>query len=157
MRKVALWIAIAVAVVGIGFLAFSPAGGGIKVVDSAGVLAAQSKGARVIDVRTIGEYDLGHIPGAKNVPVDTLASVAPGWDRSATYVIYCASGARSAEAVKILSGLGFKNIDHFSTGFNSWSGAVEKGSGSASSGTAPVATRIQTSGKPLVLEFYTDS
>jgi len=155
LRKVAIWIAIAVAIIGVGFLAFSPAGGGIKVVDSAGVAAAQQKGAQVIDVRTVGEYDMGHIPGAKNVPVDTLAGAAASWDRNAAYVVYCASGARSAEAVKIMTSLGFKNIDHFATGFNSWSGTIQKDSGTASGGIPAVA--IQTSGKPVVLEFYTDA
>ena len=157
MRKVAIWIAIAVAIIGVGFLAFRPAGGGIKVVDSAGVTAAQAKGAQVIDVRTPGEYDMGHIPGAKNVPVDTLASEAASWDRNATYVVYCATGARSAEAVKTMTSMGFKNIDHFSTGFNSWSGTVDKGANSSTGAPAQAAAAIATSGKPVVVEFYTDA
>ena len=154
MRKVAIWIAIAVAIIGVGFLAFSPAGGGIKVVDSAGVAAAQQKGAQVIDVRTVGEYDMGHIPGAKNVPVDTLAGAAASWDRNAAYVVYCASGARSAEAVKTMTSMGFKNIDHFSTGFNSWSGTIQKDNGAAGGASTGA---IQTAGKPVVVEFYTDA
>jgi rhodanese-related sulfurtransferase len=150
MRKAVMWAVIAVLVVVIGYLAFSPSGG-VKTVDSAGVSAAQAKGAQVIDVRTAGEFQLGHIPGAKNVPVDTIASAAANWDRNATYVVYCASGARSAEAVKTMTSMGFKNIDHFSAGFNGWTGKVESGTAS----TAP--TTIQTSGKPVMMEFYTDS
>jgi len=157
MRKAAIWIAIAVAIVGIGFFAFKPAGGGIKNVDSAGVTAAQAKGAQVIDVRTAGEFDMGHIPGAKNVPIDTLSAEAANWDRNATYVVYCASGSRSTEAVKILTSLGFKNLDHFATGFNSWAGTVEKGSGSGGGTSSSGAATITTSGKPEVLEFYTDA
>lgn len=157
MRKAAIWIAIAVAVIGVGFLAFRPAGGGITNVDSAGVTAAQQKGAQVIDVRTPGEFDMGHIPGAKNVPVDTLSAEAAGWDRSATYVIYCATGSRSAEAISMLTSLGFKNLAHFSTGFNSWSGTVEKGAGSSTGAPAQAAAGVVTSGKPVVLEFYTNA
>jgi rhodanese-related sulfurtransferase len=151
MRKAIIWVAVAVAVVvGIGYLLSKPAGG-MRVVDSAGVTAAQQKGAQVIDVRTQGEYDLGHIPGAKNVPVDTIAAAAANWDRNATYVVYCATGVRSAEAVKILTSMGFKNIDHFSAGFNGWTGKIESGSATAAPQTIP------TSGKPVVVEFYTDS
>ena len=150
MRKAALWIVIAALVIVIGYLAFVPAGG-VKTVDSAGVLAAQAKGAQVIDVRTDGEFQLGHIPGAKNVPVDTIASAAANWDRNATYVVYCASGARSAEAVKTMASMGFRNIDHFSVGFNGWTGKVESGT------TSSAPTNIQTSGKPVMMEFYTDS
>ena len=43
-------------------------------------------------MRSQGEYDLGHIPGAVNVPVDTLQTAAANWDRNATYVVYCATG-----------------------------------------------------------------
>ena len=150
MRKAIIWIGIAVAVAGIGYLVFAPAGG-LKTVDSAGVLTAQQLGAQVIDVRTQGEFDLGHIPGAKNVPVDTIASAAANWDRNATYVVYCASGVRSAEAVKTLASMGFKNIDHFATGINGWTGKIE----SASTASAP--QTIPTSGKPVMIEFYTDT
>jgi phage shock protein E len=150
MRKAIIWVIIAVAVAGVAYLAFKPAGG-VKVVDSAGVIAAQQKGAQVIDVRTQGEFDLGHIPGAKNVPVDTIQSAAANWDRNATYVVYCASGARSAQAVQTLESMGFKNIDHFATGFNGWTGKIESGSATSAAQT------IQTAGKPVFIEFYTDS
>jgi rhodanese-related sulfurtransferase len=150
MRKALMWTVIVALGGVIAYLLVAPTGG-IKVVDTAGVVAAQAKGAQVIDVRTAGEFQLGHIPGAKNVPVDTIASAASGWDRNATYVIYCASGARSAQAVKTLTSMGFKNLDHFSAGFNGWTGKIESGTAS----TAP--TKIATSGKPVMIEFYTDS
>lgn len=150
MKKTIVWIAILAAVVAVGFLAGRPAGGGVKNVDSAGVIAAQGKGAQLIDVRTKGEYDLGHIPGAVNVPLDTLQGSAANWDRTATYVVYCATGARSAEAVKIMTAMGFKNIDHFAQGVQAWTGKLVTAS-------AASAQTIQTSGKPVMIEFYTDS
>lgn len=150
MKKVAIWIAIAGAVAAIMFFAFKPAGGGVKNVDSAGLVAAQNKGAQVVDVRSQGEYDLGHIPGSVIVPLDTLQVAAANWDRDATYVVYCASGARSAEAVKIMSAMGFKNIDHFAQGVQAWTGKLDTGATSSSQ-------KIKTSGKPVMIEFYTDS
>ena len=158
MKRAVPWIVVLAVVAVIAFLLFKPAaGGGVQNVDSAGLLAAQAKGAQVVDVRTAGEFQLGHIPGAINVPVDEVQTTAKSWDRNATYVVYCASGARSAEAVKIMQSMGFTNIDHFSAGFNSWSGTIEKGSGAGSGAPAQPAVSIPTSGKPVVLEFYTDA
>jgi rhodanese-related sulfurtransferase len=150
VKKAVIWIAIAGAVAAVMFLAFKPAGGGVKNVDSAGLIASQNKGAQVIDVRSQGEFELGHIPGAVNVPVDTLQSAAANWDRNATYVVYCATGARSAEAVQIMTGLGFKNIDHFAQGVQAWTGKLDTGAKTSSQS-------IETSGKPVMIEFYTDS
>jgi rhodanese-related sulfurtransferase len=130
---------------------FKPAsGGGVQNVDSAGLLAAQAKGAQVVDVRTAGEYQLGHIAGSINVPVDEVANTAKSWDRNATYVVYCASGARSAQAVETMRSMGFKNIDHFNQGIQAWTGQLEKG-------TTTAQQTVQTNGKPVFIEFYTDS
>ena len=151
MKKAILWVAIAAAVAGVLFLAFKPAsGGGVKNVDSAGLLAVQEKGAQVVDVRSQGEYDLGHIPGAVIVPVDTLQAAAANWDRNATYVVYCATGSRSAQAVSIMTGMGFKSISHFAEGVQAWTGKLDTGATSSNQ-------KIDTAGKPVMIEFYTDS
>jgi phage shock protein E len=151
VKKALIWIAIAGAVAAVLFFAFKPAsGGGVKNVDSAGVTASQGKGAQVIDVRSQGEYELGHIPGAVNVPVDTIQTAAANWDRNATYVVYCATGARSAQAVEMMTAMGFKNIDHFSQGIQAWTGTLDSGAKTSSQ-------TIETSGKPVMIEFYTDS
>ena len=150
-NKLVVWALVAVAIVVVGFLLFKPSGGGgVKVVDTAGVLAAQQKGAQVVDVRTAGEFQLGHIPGAINVPVDQIQTTAANWDKNATYVIYCASGARSAQAVQSLTAMGFTNLDHFDKGIQAWTGKLD-------SGQAASSQNIQTSGKPVFIEFYTDS
>jgi len=151
VKKAVIWVAIAAAVAGVLFLAFKPAaGGGVKNVDSAGLIAAQNKGAQVVDVRSQGEYDLGHIPGAVIVPLDTLQTAAANWDRNATYVVYCATGARSAEAVKVMTSMGFKNIDHFAQGVQAWTGKLDTGATSSTQ-------KIETAGKPVMIEFYTNS
>lgn len=149
--KAVLWIAIAGLVGVVLFLAFKPSGGsGIRNIDAAGVEAAKAKGAQIIDVRSPGEFEMGHIPGAKNVPVDQIGTSAAGWNKDATYVVYCATGARSAQAVQTMQTLGFKNIEHFSAGIQAWNGPLEKGGATAS-------TNIETSGKPVFVEFFTDS
>jgi thioredoxin 1 len=146
------WIVVVVVAVVIGFFLFKPAAGtGVKNVDSAELLAAQAKGAQVVDVRTAGEFQLGHITGAINVPVDELQATAQSWDRNATYVVYCASGARSAQAIETMTSMGFKSLDHFNQGIQAWTGPLEKGQATSSQGKVP------TNGKPVFIEFYTDS
>jgi rhodanese-related sulfurtransferase len=146
------WVLIAVAVIAIGMLLFRPAtsgsGGGIRKVDSAGLVAAQKAGAQVIDVRTSGEFGLGHIPGAINVPVDQIRQAAAGWDKNGSYVVYCASGARSAQAQSDLQSMGFKNVADLTGGIAAWAGGLEKGSSSS-------ARTVPTSGKAVFIEFYT--
>src|SRR5438874_11340380 len=54
----------------------------------------------LVDVRESGEWDAGHLPGAKHVPRGYLESRIEGvvGDRDRPIVLYCASGQRSALA-----------------------------------------------------------
>lgn len=152
MQKALPWIIVGIVVIVIGVLLFKPSpsssGNGFRNVDSAGLLAAQKAGARVIDVRTPGEYSMGHIKGSVNVPVDQLQSTASSWDRNADYVLYCASGERSAAGQSAMQSMGFKNVANLTGGVASWSGPLEKGATSSDQ-------TIPTSGKPVLVELYT--
>lgn len=149
LKKAVPWILVGAVVVFLAILLFQPkAGGGFTKVDTAGLTAMQQKGAQIVDVRTSGEYALGHIAGAVNVPVDELQQTAASWNRDATYVVYCASGERSAEAQKIMQGMGFKTVADLTGGVAQWTGQLVKGD-TSSSGSIP------TSGKPVFIEFYT--
>ncbi len=57
-----------------------------------------------IDVRTIQEHDLFNI-GGKNIPLDELADHIALFNRNTPIVFYCATGKRSAEAVKLVKGV----------------------------------------------------
>jgi rhodanese-related sulfurtransferase len=149
MKKALVWVVVAVVVIVIGVLLMQPGGGGgMTKVDSAGLLDAQKKGAQIVDVRTPGEFQMGHIAGAVNVPVDELQSAAANWDRAKSYVVYCATGARSAQAQSTMQSMGFKNVADFSAGVSGWTGQLEQGA-TTSEQTIP------TSGKPVLIEFYT--
>jgi len=151
--KSVIWIVIGVLVaVVVAWNLFRPAGGsgGISNVDAAGTEEAIAQGAQTIDVRSAGEYQLGHIPGAVNVPIEQVEAQAASWDKNALYLVYCATGARSQTAVEIMRGLGFTNIRHFNAGLVAWSGQLEKGAASSS-------TKIETAGLPVMIEFFTDS
>lgn len=60
----------------------------------------------IIDVRTPGEYAGGHLPGALNIPLDQIQRVLPDIRHAAgrgDVLVVCASGARSANACRILA------------------------------------------------------
>ena len=65
--------------------------------------ALKDQGAVIIDVRTAGEFQSGHIKGAINIPVDSIRSKINDIKKKGKPVItYCRSGARSGMAAGIL-------------------------------------------------------
>ena len=54
--------------------------------------------AQLIDVRTEPEFEAGHIPGARHVPLAEVQREAETLDRDRTLVFYCRSGDRSSIA-----------------------------------------------------------
>jgi rhodanese-related sulfurtransferase len=66
----------------------------------------------LLDVRTNMEYNLGHYPNAKHIPITLLNERAPNElpDRNARILIYCNTGQRSRKASEILLALGYKNV-----------------------------------------------
>ena len=79
----------------------------------------------VLDVRTEQEYASGHIPGAVNIPNETIASGAIQQlpDKEQLILVYCRSGNRSKQASEKLVNLGSTNIVEVG-GINDWSGEV---------------------------------
>jgi rhodanese-related sulfurtransferase len=68
-------------------------------------------GAQLIDVRTRGEYESGHLTGAKNVPLDELPAHALALATTGKpLVVYCQSGMRSARAKHLLRAAGAADV-----------------------------------------------
>ncbi|WP_199711943.1 rhodanese-like domain-containing protein [Alginatibacterium sediminis] len=67
---------------------------------------------QMIDVRTLQEYQSGHMRGAVNIPYDQIqlqiAAQVP--DKSTPVLLYCRSGRRSGIAQQSLIALGYKNV-----------------------------------------------
>ena len=82
----------------------------------------------ILDVRTKEEYDNGHIPGAKLVPVQILPMKIAELDKykEKPVLVYCASGGRSPRAVDTLANSDFTNLYHLSRGISSWRYNVTK-------------------------------
>ncbi|MFZ4582527.1 MAG: FAD-dependent oxidoreductase [Paludibacter sp.] len=65
----------------------------------------------IVDVRTRGEFAGGAYPGAVNIELDQLQSrLNELGDKSRDITVYCASGARSAYAQRMLQQIGFTNV-----------------------------------------------
>jgi phage shock protein E len=70
-----------------------------------------NSGAKVIDVRTEGEFESGHYKTALNIPVDKLSSnLNLLGSKEQTILLYCRSGARANTAKSILESNGFKKV-----------------------------------------------
>ena len=88
-----------------------------------------TKGAVLLDVRNVSEFEGGHIPGAINIPLEALKERAKELkDKNAPIYAYCLSGARSGSAISILKSLGFNNVNNIG-GINAYKGPVEKSKG----------------------------
>lgn len=86
----------------------------------------ETPGAVLLDVRTTQEYQEGHIPGGKNVPLqelDRVTAMVP--DKDAPLFVYCHSGARSSQAVRLLARMGYTNIKNIG-GIAAYTGKVER-------------------------------
>ena len=71
------------------------------------------QGAVLLDVRTVSEYESGHIEGAINIPVHELTSrMFELADKSRPIVVYCRSGRRSSRAKQLLEDGGFQQVEN---------------------------------------------
>jgi rhodanese-related sulfurtransferase len=69
-----------------------------------------SGGAVILDVRTKGEFQSGHLRNSINIPVDKLEGNLKKLDKNKPIITCCASGARSASARRILLSNGFEQV-----------------------------------------------
>ena len=76
----------------------------------------------IVDVRERDEYDgpLGHIPGSRSVPLDTLAEVVAQLPRDRPIVTVCRAGGRSAQATTILRKAGIERVANLAGGMLRW-------------------------------------
>jgi rhodanese-related sulfurtransferase len=84
-------------------------------------MRADDPAVHVLDVRTPGEYETGHIPGSYNVPLDLLGEHVR--DLAAldhNVVLVCQSGARATKALETLVEAGKSNLRLLQGGMNAW-------------------------------------
>lgn len=77
-------------------------------------------GAQVIDVRTESEVAQGVIGGAIHIPLHLLPLRAADVRQDKPVVIYCRTGARSAQACAFMAAQGFGNMHNLAGGIMAW-------------------------------------
>ena len=83
-------------------------------------------GAVLLDVRPPDEYRQGHIPGSKNVPLQSIDKVADMIEGKATPIfVHCLSGARSRQAAAVLQQMGYSDVKNIG-GISAYTGKVER-------------------------------
>lgn len=81
----------------------------------------------LLDVRQPAEYEAGHLPGAKLIPLPQLTDRLQGIDPEKPTIVYCAVGGRSRVAAQMLSGRNFSEVYNLSGGFKGWDGNYATG------------------------------
>ncbi|SFW26915.1 FAD-dependent oxidoreductase [Chitinophaga sancti] len=74
----------------------------------------------LIDVRTPDEYEMGHVKGSLNIPLDELRGRLSEIPKDKDIYIYCEAGLRGYLAQRILLQSGFSRVWNMSGGFRTW-------------------------------------
>ena len=96
--------------------------------EEADSMMEEETGYIILDVRTAQEYSEKHIPGAINIPNETIGTedIPELPDKEQLILVYCRSGNRSKQASEKLVKLGYTNIVEFG-GINDWTGETVSG------------------------------
>jgi len=97
--------------------------------DEAIEMMAEESGYVILDVRREDEFAQAHIPGAVNIPNESIGTEdIPGLpDKDQLIMVYCRSGNRSKQASAKLAALGYSNVVEFG-GIIDWPGETVSGS-----------------------------
>ena len=97
-----------------------------KIDPAAAIRLLDAGKAVAVDVREPDEFQVGHLPGAKLLPLGEVlrraGEVLP--DKNAPWLIYCRTGRRSADAVQKLESLGYTDLYDLG-GILSWPYEIE--------------------------------
>jgi phage shock protein E len=104
-----------------GFLVSLSYGYGDITVDDAVILIDSRPRLIIVDVRTPAEFKVEHLDGAINlcIPCDPDAAIQV-LDPGDEILLYCRSGARSAESLRILTAYGYRKVFNMRGGIVEW-------------------------------------
>jgi rhodanese-related sulfurtransferase len=92
----------------------------IEIFDVKRMLEGEGRQVRLIDVRSPMEVASGIIPGATNIPLHMLPMSVEKIPDDTEVIIYCRTGARSAQACAYLTSLGKDNVYNLRGGIMAW-------------------------------------
>ena len=84
--------------------------------------------AVILDIRTTEEVEAGHIPNSVQLDIykgQEFLDALEDMDKSKSYFVYCRSGARSAQACKLMEQIGFDKTYNLLGGILEWRGEIE--------------------------------
>lgn len=73
-----------------------------------------------VDVRSLDEFQSGHVPGAQCMPLDEIESGTASVPKDRLVILSCQGGRRSARAREILRARGYENVVELEGGFSAW-------------------------------------
>jgi rhodanese-related sulfurtransferase len=81
-----------------------------------------SRAFYILDVRTPGEFNSGHIANAENIDFNDrkFSTEIQSLDKNKPTYVYCLSGGRSSQAAQILQDKGFKKVYNLEGGIKAW-------------------------------------
>ncbi len=85
--------------------------------------------AMVVDIRTVEEYESGHIESAVNIPLDELRKRLPELPVDKSIYVYCAVGLRGYTAARILMQHGYKEVYNLSGGYKTYTSIQQEEQG----------------------------
>jgi len=85
-------------------------------------------GVQLLDVRTPGEIAQGKIAGALEIDINDadFKQKVSKLDKEKPVLVYCRSGARSGNAMRQMTAMGFKQVYNLAGGINAWQGSGQK-------------------------------
>ena len=94
------------------------------------MLKEREEGARdfvLVDVREPNEYEINKIPGSVLIPKNEFlnGSALERLSNDKPTVLYCKTGARSAEVLAVLKGAGFADAVHVGGGVVAWVNQID--------------------------------
>lgn len=115
----------------------------------------------IIDVRTPGEFQGGHLANAQNYPINTteFKKKVAGLDKNQPVFVYCLSGGRSNAAAQQMAAAGFTKVFDMAGGIIQWRalGLPEEGGTASKKGMTMAEYTALTHKKSLVLiDFYAE-
>ena len=83
-----------------------------ELVAASEVTSVLADGAVVVDVRSPSEFAAGHVADALNIDLDSedFEAKVDALDKGRTYVVYCGTGSRAAQAIESMAELGFTDL-----------------------------------------------
>ena len=83
------------------------------------------KALRLLDVREPHELQISHLDGATMIPLGELAARLSELDSAENMVVFCKAGTRSARALELLAGAGFRKVKNLKGGLNAWAREID--------------------------------